>query len=291
MTGGGAPVAAPVAGVWCRFRRDRAALAGLVLAALVLVLAVTAPLLFPADPLALVGRPLRPPFTDPRFPLGTDALGRDLAAQLFHGARLTLLVALSAMALALVAGVVVGAAAGYRGGWVDDALMRLADMVQTVPNFILALTLVAVLGPSVTSTVAAVAAVSWAGVARVVRAEVLALRERPFVLAAQAMGMRGRDILRLHILPNAAAPVLVMASVVVAVAILVDSALAFLGLGDPDPVSWGAMIGGGRGVLRAAPHVAAVPGLAILATVVGVSLLGDGLAAALDPRSPRNHPR
>jgi peptide/nickel transport system permease protein len=267
-----------------RLRRDPAALIGLALLLALLVVAIGAPWFYPGDPQDRVGRALIWPFEDSSLPLGTDRLGRDLAAGLAHGARVSLAIGFTAAAAAVAIGVLVGGLAGYLGGWVEDLLMRIADAVQTVPGFVLALALVAVLGPGVGTVVLAIAITSWTATARVVRAEVSSWRERDLVLACRAMGMGHGEILFRQILPNIASPVIVLASVVVAVAILVESALSFLGLGDPNLISWGGMIAEGRGLLRRAWYVAAVPGAAIILAVVAVSLAGEALTAALDPR-------
>jgi peptide/nickel transport system permease protein len=270
-----------------RFARSPEGATGALLLALVLAAAGTAPLLFSGDPMALVGPPLLPPFTDAGFALGTDRLGRDVLAMLVHGAGVSLGIGLTAMAAALVLGVAVGTAAGFAGGWADEALMRLTEAFQTVPGFILALALVSVLGPSLTSVVIAIALSAWTGPARVVRAEILTLRRRDFVDAYRVLGMAPLEIAFREVLPNALAPVVTLAAVIVAAAILVQAALAFLGLGDPNLVSWGGMIADGRAVLRTAPWLSAIPGLAIILTVLAVNLVGDGLAEALAPRPAR----
>jgi peptide/nickel transport system permease protein len=269
---------------WAKLRRDPVAIAGGALTALVVALAVAAPLLFPSNPLDLAARPLTPPFASWAVPLGTDRLGRDLLAGVVHGARTSLAIGVLASLLAVAIGVLVGALAGFYRGWVDELLMRVVETFQTVPGFVLALALVAVLGPSSTSSIVAVAVISWTQTARVVRAEFLALRERDFVRACVALGAGPAAIMVRHILPNALPPVIALATMTIAVAILVESALAFLGFGDPNVASWGAMIAGGRALLRTAWYVSAVPGIAIAVTVLGVTLLGEGLTAALNPR-------
>ena len=246
--------------------------------------ALAAPLLAAGDPLAIAGRPLTPPFLNPLLPLGTDRLGRDILAGLLYGARSTLANALSVAALALLAGGAVGTVAGYRGGWTDEILMRIADATQTVPSFVLALALVSVLGPTQPTIVAALAAAAWTGPARVVRAEVMAVKERPFVDASRLYGRAPLAIAFGVVLPNALNPLIALAAVIVAGAVLAESALAFLGLGDPNTASWGAMIAEGRSVMRTAPHVIIAPGLAVMATVLAVSLVGEGLAGALAGR-------
>jgi len=241
--------------------------------------------LYRVDPWELAGRPFSPPFG--QFPLGTDTLGRDLAAGLVHGARVSLLVGLVATGAALLVGIVLGALAGYAGGWLDDVLMRFTEFFQTIPSFILAVVLVAIFQPSLTSIVVAIAMVSWPTVARLVRGEFLALRHRDFVQACVALGMPVRAIVFRQILPNAAAPVIVTGSLMVATAILLESGLSFLGLGDPNVMSWGFMIGSSRTVLRQAWWMSAIPGLAILVTVLALNLVGEGLNDALNPRLRR----
>lgn len=270
---------------WARFRRRPPALFGLSVLVLVLLVAVWGPTLYRQDPWDLVGRPFSPPFG--QFPLGTDTLGRDLAAGVIHGARVSLLVGLVATAMALSLGTLIGAVAGYRGGWVDDALMRVTEFFQTIPSFIFAVVLVAIFQPSLRSIVVAIAMVSWPSVARLVRGEFIALRHREFVLACEALGMAERAIIFRQILPNAAGPVIVTGSLMVATAVLLESGLSFLGLGDPNLMSWGFMIGSSRSVLRQAWWMSAVPGVAILLTVLALNLVGEGLNDALNPRLQR----
>jgi len=243
--------------------------------------ALGAPLLLPGDPLAIAGRPLLAPFADPALPLGTDRLGRDVLAGVVHGARASLVVGLAVAAVALAAGTAFGALAGYVGGALDEVVMRIADAVQTVPAFLVALAFVSVFGPSLPALVAALALSAWTAPARVVRAEVLSLRSRPFVEASRLAGRRPLAIALAVVLPNALRPAIALAAVIVAGAILSESALAFLGLGDPNRASWGAMIAEGRAVLRTAPHVIVAPGLALLATVLAVSLLGEAVSRRL----------
>jgi peptide/nickel transport system permease protein len=270
---------------WRRFRRNRAAVLGAGLLGLVGTVALAGPALYRVDPWELAGRPFSPP--SGQFPLGTDTLGRDLAAGLVHGARVSLLVGLVATGAALLVGIVLGALAGYAGGWLDDVLMRFTEFFQTIPSFILAVVLVAIFQPSLTSIVVAIAMVSWPTVARLVRGEFLALRHRDFVQACVALGMPVRAIVFRQILPNAAAPVIVTGSLMVATAILLESGLSFLGLGDPNVMSWGFMIGSSRTVLRQAWWMSAIPGLAILVTVLALNLVGEGLNDALNPRLRR----
>jgi peptide/nickel transport system permease protein len=264
--------------------RSPAAVIGLVLLLAVLFLALSADYFYPRDPLSLAGRPLSWPFDNPRFVLGTDASGRDIAAQIFHGARISLLIGVVATVVAIVVGIIVGAIAGYYGGWIDDVLMRITEAFQTVPSFLLLLVLVAVFGSSLTTVTLAIGIVSWPAPARLTRAEFLSLRNREFVQACRTLGLRDTAIIFREILPNAMPPLIVYASVVMALAILMESALAFLNLSDPNVASWGNLIGHGRGVLRTQWYVSAIPGVAILLTVLAVSLVGQGLNDALNPR-------
>ena len=268
-----------------RFCRRRASVLGALLLAGVLGLAASADLLFPGDPWDMAAPPLLWPGEDPAFPLGSDTLGRDIAAGLAHGARASLLVGAASAAASLLAGTVVGAAAGWYGGRTDAWLMRLTELVQTMPPFLFAVVLIAILGPHLPVTVLALAVISWPGVARLVRGEFIRLRDREFVEACTAMGMGNIRIMVRHILPNALPPIVVVTSVVVASAILTEAGLSFLGLGDPGVLTWGTMIGLGRDTLRTAWYMAAIPGAAILVTVLGLNLVGEGLNAALRPES------
>lgn len=264
--------------------RSPAAVIGLVLLVLVLAMAATADFLYPRDPLALAGRPLIWPFSNPRFLLGTDNSGRDIAAQIFHGARISLLIGGVATAISIMIGITIGALAGYYGAFVDTALMRVTEAFQTLPNFLLLLVLVAVFGSTLTTVTVAIGIVSWPASARLTRAEFLSLRNREFVQAGRTLGLRDARLIFGEILPNALPPVIVYASVVMAIAILLESALAFLKLSDPNVASWGNLIGAGRDVLRVQWYVSAIPGIAILITVLAVSLVGQGLNDALNPR-------
>lgn len=266
------------------FLRSPPAVIGLVLLLIVVAMAATAGWLYPKDPLALAGRPLQWPFQNPRFPLGTDNSGRDIAAQIFHGARFSLLIGLVATLIAVVIGISIGAVAGYYGGWTDNLLMRITEAFQTLPNFLLLLVLVAVFGSTITTVIVAIGIVSWPAPARLTRAEFLSLREREFVQAGRTLGLRDARLIFGEILPNALPPVIVYASIVMAVSILLESALAFLKLSDPNIASWGNLIGLGRDVLRVQWYVSAIPGIAILVTVLAVSLVGQGLNDAFNPR-------
>jgi peptide/nickel transport system permease protein len=238
--------------------------------------------IYPQDPFSIVGKPFQPPFGE--FLLGTDALGRDLAAALLHGARTTLLVGLVATLIAGLVGVTVGGLAGYFGGRLDNALMRFTELFQTIPFFLFAILLIAVLGSSIRNVIIAIALVSWPPMARLVRGEFMAMRNREFVQACVTLGMGHTRILVLHILPNTLSSIIVTGSLMVASAILIESGLSFLGLSDANTMSWGFIIGSGRTVLRTAWWICAAPGLAILLTVMAINLVGDGLNDALNPR-------
>ena len=267
-----------------RFARNRAALAGLVLVILVIGIAVAAPWMFPRNPLRIVGRPEIWPFVNPRYPMGTDSLGRDIAAMIAYGARTTLLIGLCASLTATIIGITVGATAAYFGGWVDEALMRFTELFQTIPNLIFVLTIVSILGQKIEYVTIAVAIVSWTPIARLTRAEFLSLRDREFVQACRAMGMSNLRIMFGEILPNALPPVIVLSSLVIAGAVLFESAVSFLGLGDPNVSSWGRLIGDGRTLIRTSWYICAVPGVAIMLTVLALNLVGDGLNDALNPK-------
>jgi peptide/nickel transport system permease protein len=264
--------------------RSGEGLVGLVLLLALGLAALAAPWLFPGDPFDSVARPLLRPLADAAHPLGTDRLGRDILAIIVHGARPSLGLALGVAMAALGAGLAAGAIAGMLGGLADEAIMRLADALQTVPSFVVALAAVSVLGPSLPAMVAALALGAWTGPARLVRAEVLRLRGAAFVQSSLLLG-RSRAAVGLQVvLPNALHGALSLVAVIAAGALLSEAALSFLGLGDPNRPSWGALIAEGRQVMRAAPHVILAPGLALMLAVLGVSLLGEGVARALDRR-------
>ncbi|MCQ4160258.1 ABC transporter permease [Roseomonas sp. GC11] len=272
---------------WRNFRRNRGAVVGLAVLLLVLLLAVLAPVLFPGSPWDMAGMPFAPP-GEMGMLLGTDSLGRDVAAGIAHGARVSLLVGAVSTVAALAIGVSLGAVAGYLGGVADDVVMRFTEFFQTIPSFVLAILLVAIFTPSIGSIVFAIAVVSWPPVARVVRAEFLSLRSREFVQAAEVLGKSRLSIVVGDILPNALSPIVVLSSLMVASAILLESALSFLGLGDPNMMSWGFLIGSGRSVIRMAWWMSVFPGIAIFLTVLSLNLVGEGLSDALNPRLARN---
>jgi peptide/nickel transport system permease protein len=274
----------PGRGLWQRYRKNRAAALGLGVFGAVAATAILGPLLYRSDPWALATRPFLWPGDRAGFPLGSDAMGRDVLAGVIHGAWVSLLIGLTATAASVGIGTTIGAFAGYFRGWVDDVLMRVTEVFQTIPNFIFVIVLVAIFKPSIRTIVFAIAIVSWPPIARLVRAEFLTLRQREFVQACIVMGMSESRIIWRQVLPNCLAPVIVLGSIMVATAILVEAGLAFLGLGDPNVMSWGKMIGDGRGSLRTAWYLSAIPGIAILLTVLSLNLVGEGLNDALNPR-------
>jgi peptide/nickel transport system permease protein len=264
-----------------RFTRHRAAVLGSLILGAILLVAIGGPVFYPQDPFALVGQPFSEPFG--KYLLGTDSLGRDVAAGIVQGARTSLMIGALAAVSATVLGTLVGGFAGYFGGRLDDGLMRVTEFFQTIPSFIFAILLVALMHPSVQSAVIAIAVVSWPPMARLVRGEFLALRNREFVQACIGMGMSDMRVIFLHVLPNCLSSIIVTGSLLVATAILTESGLSFLGLGDPNVMSWGYMVGANRDFLRHAWWLCAIPGIAIMLTVLSINLVGDGLNDALNP--------
>jgi len=267
---------------WRLYRRNRAAVMGLLILLCVVVMAATADFIYPGDPFNLAGKPFAPPFGE--FLFGTDSLGRDVAAGIVHGSRTSLLIGVVATAAAVTLGTLIGGVTGYYGGWLDDVLMRITEIFQTIPFFVFAILLVAVMKPSIQSIVIAIAVVSWPAVARLARGEFLSMRNREYVQACQVMGLGDARIIFLQILPNTLSPIIVTGSLMVATAILIESALAFLGLSDPNVMSWGFLVGSGRTHLRTAWWMCTFPGVAILLTVLAINLVGEGLNDALNPR-------
>ncbi|MGO4391983.1 ABC transporter permease [Variovorax sp. M-6] len=266
-----------------RFLKQPAGLAGCLMLGAILALAFGADWLYPGDPWAMVADPSLPPLS-PGYLFGTDMLGRDVAAGVAHGARVSLLIGVIATVIAVGVGTLIGAVAGYYGGVVDDLAMRFTEIFQTIPGFLLALLMVAIFGPSLYSIVFAIGIISWPSVARLVRAEFLSMRTRDFVKAAVLGGQSGLRIVFRQILPNTLSPIVVAASLMMATAILLESAISFLGLGDRRMITWGFMIGAGRTTLLQSWWLSALPGAAIFVTVLGLNFLGDALNQALSPR-------
>lgn len=281
----GPPVSAPNA-VWTRLRRDGRSWLGLTVVAVLVLLALAAPLVSAYDPAAI---DLRHALEGPSRAhwLGTDAQGRDVWARLVYGARVSLLVGIASQGIALLIGVALGLIAGYRGKWTDDVVMRLADVTLAFPSLLLLIAMAAAFEPSLTVVCVVIGVVGWAGMARLVRGQVLVVRELEYVQAMRAIGARDTRILVRHVLPNVIAPVVIAATLGIAGAIMAEAALSFLGLGvQPPTPSWGAMIADGRDLsqLRNAPWTSLAPGIAIGCAVLGFNLLGDALRDALDPR-------
>lgn len=269
---------------WRRFRRNRLAVAGLAIVGLYVALAVAAPVVTPHGPLEISADNLAPP--GPSHPLGTDALGRDLFTRVVYGARISLLVATVSVGFALLVGGGVGLLAGYFGRWVDAGVSRAADVMFALPEIVLALVVLAVLGPSLVNVALAIGIVYTPIFARVCRGEVLRVKRQPHVEAARALGMsHGRIMLR-HVLPNVLPALIVQTTLSLAFAILAEAAISFLGLsGEVDAPSWGLMLRQGKDFMLLSPWVAVWPGVAITLAVLSFNLVGDGLQQALDPRA------
>jgi peptide/nickel transport system permease protein len=269
---------------WVRLWRNRLAISGLALVLGLFAVALLARWLAPYDPDFIdLKQVLMPP--SPAHLLGTDTLGRDVLSRIIFGARVSLLVGFVAVGIATLIGLLVGALAGYYGGVLDQILMRLVDLMLCFPTIFLILAVIAVLGPSIWNIMAVIGLTSWMGVARLVRAEFLSLREREFVVAARALGASDARLIWRHLLPNALTPVMVSATLGVAGAILVESSLSFLGLGvQPPTPSWGNMLTMGKDNIEIAWWLSVFPGLAILVTVMSYNLLGEGIREAIDPR-------
>ncbi|THF62116.1 ABC transporter permease [Pseudothauera rhizosphaerae] len=263
--------------------RNRSALTGLILLALVMCAATLGHVWFPGDPWDMVGTPMLWPGEDPANPLGTDIMGRDMATGLVSGAKVSLLIGLVSTLISAVVGITFGALGGFYRGWIDAFLMRVTELFQTVPQFVLAVVLVAIFKPSVATATFAIGIVSWPPTARLVRSEFLLLREREFIQAARTLGMGDGRLILTQILPNALPPVIVIAALNIATAIQTEAALSFLGLGDPNVMSWGTIIGNGREQVVDAWYICGLPGIAIVIIVLAFSLLGEGLNDTLNP--------
>ena len=269
---------------WSRFRHNRLAVLGLALVAVLALSAALAPWLAPYDPTrqSLVEKRTPP---GAKYLLGADEFGRDILSRVIYGSRVALLVGVLSVVIAVVGGLLLGTTAGFVGGWLDALMMRAVEILLAFPYLLLALAIVAALGPGVLNTTIAVGIWGVPAVTRIVRGSVLTLRETEYVGAARALGAPATALLRRHILPNVLPGLIVYATLFMANAILLEAALSFLGLGVQPPIaSWGLMVSTGRDVLLVAPHVATVPGVAIMVAVLAFNLVGDGLRDALDPR-------
>jgi peptide/nickel transport system permease protein len=269
--------------VW-QFRQSQSGLIGLSLTIAVLLMGVFGPTIAPHDPLFFeLGNQLARPSL--KHPLGTDQLGRDVLSRLLYGARITLLITSGAVALAVVGGTAFGLTAGFRGGLTDHIIMRGVDIVLAMPTFLLAIAIVAALGPSTRNVIIAVGIGALPDFARISRGSTMAVKQEDYILAAQSLGARNVRIIGRHILPNVTAPLLVQLTLRLAMAVLTASGLSFLGLGPQPPTpEWGAMLSAGRNFIHNSPQLIIVPGLAILLATIGFNLLGDGLRDSLDPR-------
>ncbi|MBI4635755.1 MAG: ABC transporter permease [Candidatus Rokubacteria bacterium] len=278
-------------GFWRAFARNRLALSGGAVVLCLIVLAVLAPVLAPWDPhrpdvKKILDAPSRPHL------LGTDQLGRDVLSRMLYGARVSLAVGFVSVGIATLIGMMLGALAGYNGGMIDGGIMRLVDLMLVFPRFFLLLAVLAFLQPSIWTIMAVIGLTGWMGVARLVRAEFIALKEREFVIWSQSVGASGFRIIWRHILPNALAPVLVAMTLGIPAAILTESGLSFLGLGvQPPYASWGNILNEGKDAIEIGWWLSFYPGVAILITVLSYNLLGEGIRVALDPRLRRGFVR
>ena len=265
------------------FRHDHAAMAGLVVLLLVLIAGLLGPWLYPGDPFDMVWAPFTRPGQE-GYILGTDYLGRDLLSLIIHGAQVSIAIGLSAAFLTVAIGITIGALAGFYKSWVEEVLMRLTEFFQVLPTLLFSMVIVALFGASLPMIAFAIGVVSWPPVARITRAEFMRIRELEYVTAARASGVANWKIISRVILPNALPPIIVQAALMVGSAILFEAGLSFLGLSDPNVVSWGQIIGSNRPYILDAGWTVAVPGFAIFITVLAISLVGDGLNDALNPK-------
>jgi peptide/nickel transport system permease protein len=278
------PDAGRQASTWMRLRRSTGAMIGLVLVAILIFLALTADIV---SPQGIDEQDLRKGLfpMSREFPLGTDEFGRDMLSRIIHGSRVSLQVGIIATVISGIVGILLGLMAGHFGGRFDYIICAMVDISWAFPTVLLAIFMIAILGPGLVNVMIAVGFSYWGGFARVVRGQILSLREWEFVLAARAMGANDLRIMLREMLPNIVAPVIVMATLMMADAILIEATLSFLGMGAQPPIpSWGSILSSGRSYLRLAPWVTFFPGIAIMLTVFGFNLLGDGLRDALDPR-------
>lgn len=265
------------------FVRNLAAVAGFLVFFGIVLMALFAPVILGADPFEIVWMPISPPGKD-GFVLGTDNLGRSIGISIIYGSQASLAVGASAAGITIVIGLLIGCLAGYYRGWVDEALMRVTEFFQVLPPLLLAMVLVALFSPTLQTVIFAIGIVSWTGVARLARAEFMKIRELEYVKAARSIGAPDRRIIWRVILPNALPPLIVTSALTVGSAILFEAALSFLGLSDPNIMSWGKIIGDNRDYLLEAPWTVIFPGLAIFITVLAVNLMGDGLNDAFNPK-------
>ncbi len=265
------------------FVRNRAAVAGLIVLSIIILAAIIGPFIYNTDPFAMVWAPFTPPGQE-GYLLGTDYLGRDMIAMLIYGARVSIIIGLAAALITVFIGVTVGALAGFFRGWVEEVLMRITEFFQVLPTLLFSMVIVALFGASLPMITFAIGIVSWTAVARITRAEFLRIRELEYVTASRASGASNSKLIFSVILPNAAPPIIVQAALMVGSAILFEAGLSFLGLTDPNVVSWGQIIGSNRQYILDAAYTVTIPGVAIFITVLAISLVGDGLNDALNPK-------
>jgi peptide/nickel transport system permease protein len=277
------PTIKPVKEIFQTFFKSYSAVTGLIILIGIAVMGFIGPLFYPTDPFDMVWMPFSPPGTD-GFLLGTDYLGRDILSQIINGARVSIAIGFSAALVSCFIGVGIGSFAGFYGGWVEETLMRITEFFQVLPTLLFAMVIVALFGSSVLSITLAIGAVSWASVARITRSEFLRIKELDFVLASRASGSNNLGLIFRVILPNAAAPIIVQSALLVGAAITFEAGLAFLGLSDPNVISWGQVIGSNRIYILDATYTVTIPGIAIFITVLAISLVGDGLNDALNPK-------
>jgi peptide/nickel transport system permease protein len=273
----------PMAEAWEMFRGNHAAMVALVVLTLIIITAIIGPYIYPTDPFDMVWAPFSPPGVD-GFLLGTDYLGRDLMAALIHGARVSIVIGVAAAFMSVFIGVTVGALAGFYRGWVEELLMRITEFFQVLPTLLFAMVIVALFGASLPMITFAIGVVSWTAVARITRSEFLRIRELEYVIASRASGAKNGKLMFQIILPNALPPIIVQSALMVGSAILFEAGLSFLGLTDPNVVSWGQVIGSNRQYILDASFTVTIPGIAIFVTVLAISLVGDGLNDALNPK-------
>jgi peptide/nickel transport system permease protein len=277
------PTNKPVKEIFQTFFKSYSAVTGLIIIIGIAVMGFIGPLFYPTDPFDMVWMPFSPPGAD-GFLLGTDYLGRDILSQIINGARVSIAIGFSAALVSCFIGVGIGSFAGFYGGWVEEILMRITEFFQVLPTLLFAMVIVALFGSSVLSITLAIGAVSWASVARITRSEFLRIKELDFVLASRSSGSNNMALIFKVILPNAAAPIIVQSALLVGAAITFEAGLAFLGLSDPNVVSWGQVIGSNRVYILDATYTVTFPGIAIFITVLAISLVGDGLNDALNPK-------
>jgi len=273
----------PTRQTWQMFYQNRAAMLGLCILLVIIITSIVGPLLYTVPPREMVWMPLTPPGQS-EYLLGTDYLGRDLLAGLINGGRVTITIGFAAAVLTVLIGVTIGALAGFFGGWVDTTLMKVTEFFQVLPNLLFAMVVVMLFSPTLTNIAIAIGIVSWTATARLTRAEFLRIREMDYVKAERSIGAGNSRLIWKVILPNAAPPLIIVAALSIGSAILFEAGLSFLGLSDPNAMSWGRMVGDNRPYILDSVWGVTIPGLAIFLTVLAISLVGDGLNDAINPK-------